>query len=58
MDYDKKLAEWRERRVKALAWLEAGMARKDIAKRLKISRQRLSKIESDERERKSNGVSA
>jgi len=49
-EYDKKLLVWNERRVRALAWLEAGMPRKEIAKRLKITRQRLSQIEAKARE--------
>ena len=47
MDYAQQKAEWLRRRITALAWVEAGMPRKDIAKRLKITRQRLSQIERD-----------
>jgi len=46
MDYAKKLQTWRERRITAMAWIGAGMPRKEVAKRLKITRQRLSQIES------------
>jgi transcriptional regulator len=49
MDYKKQQAEWLKRRITALAWVAAGMPRKDIAKRLKITRQRLSQIETEAR---------
>jgi len=45
MDYTKQLAIWRKKRERAHAMLASGMERKDIAKKLGISRQRLSQIE-------------
>ena len=43
--YRKQQAIWRKRRERLAALLAAGLARKEIAKRLGISRQRLSQIE-------------
>ena len=49
LEYSKQLIAWRERRVRAMAWLEAGMPRREIATRLCITRQRLSQLEAAER---------
>ena len=45
MDYKKQLAVWRKRRKKVAALLAVGMPRKEIARRLGITRQRLSQLE-------------
>jgi len=45
MDYDKQLKVWKRRREKVAALLASGVRRKDIAKRLGITRQRLSQLE-------------
>lgn len=45
MTYKQQQAIWRKRRERLAALLAAGVARKEIAKRLGISRQRLSQIE-------------
>lgn len=45
MDYIEKLKVWKLRRSYALSLITGGMARKDVAKKLRITRQRLSAIE-------------
>lgn len=39
--YDKLQARWLRRRAKIHKWLDEGMTRKQVAEKLKISRQRL-----------------
>ena len=49
MDYKKQLVIWAKRRRQALHWVAKGVPRKEVAKRLGITRQRLSMIESEAR---------
>jgi hypothetical protein len=42
--YTERLAEWRERRNKIIAWIDAGKPKAVIARNLRISRQRVYQI--------------